>query len=68
MVTRVLADPRHARTLGEASLSPDGTYNGANAIAWLSHVLTGGKGMSPAEVRAIFEREKAKRVAAQQSD
>jgi hypothetical protein len=54
-------DPRHAETLDAASRNPDGTYNGARAISWLSHVLTSGKGMSPDEVQAIWEREKAKR-------
>jgi hypothetical protein len=55
-------DPRQAQTLDEASRNPDGTYNGARAISWLSAVLTGGKGMSEQEVRAIWDRERAKRV------
>jgi hypothetical protein len=55
-------DPRKARTLDEACLNPDGkTYNGARALSWLSHVLTGGKGMSEDEVKEVWEREKAKR-------
>jgi hypothetical protein len=58
------SDPRDAETLDEASRNPDGTYNGARAISWLSNVLTGGKGMSEEEVRAIWERETARRRSA----
>jgi hypothetical protein len=63
-MTDTTIDPRKARTLDEASLNPDGTYNGARAISWLSHALTGGRGMSAEEVQAIWEREKAKRRSA----
>ncbi len=58
-----MADPRRARTLDEAARNPDGTYNGANALSWLSEVLNPGKGMTPAEVQAEFEA--AKRRAAE---
>jgi hypothetical protein len=61
-------DPRDAETLDEASLNPDGTHNGARAISWLSHALTGGKGLAPEEVQAIWQREKAKRAKQGQPD
>lgn len=59
----MLNDPRKAKTLGEACDNGDGTYNGANALAWLSDVLTGGKGIAPEEVRRIFDAAKAKQHA-----
>lgn len=55
-----MADPRKAETLDEAARNPDGTYNGARALSWLSDVLTGGKGVSEAEVMVMFEDVKAK--------
>jgi hypothetical protein len=55
------SDARKADTLDEAARNPDGTYNGARALSWLSDVLTGGKGMSEDEVRAVFADAKAKR-------
>lgn len=54
-------DPRKAETLDEAAHNPDGTYNGARALSWLSDVLTGGKGVSEDEVQAMFADAKAKR-------
>lgn len=56
-----MSDPRKAKTLGEASLNPDGTYNGLRALSWLSEVLTGGKGLSEEEVTKIAEEVKAKK-------
>lgn len=57
-----MADPRDAKTLGEAALNPDGqTYNGAKALSWLSEVLKPGKGLSESEVSEIWEKAKAKR-------
>ncbi|MBN9079657.1 MAG: hypothetical protein BGN87_18405 [Rhizobiales bacterium 65-79] len=56
-----MTDARKANTLDEASCNPDGTYNGARALSWLSDVLTGGKGMSEGEVREMFADAKAKR-------
>lgn len=56
-------DPRQAKTLGEAALNPDGTFNGARALSWLSHALTGGRGLSDEDVRRLFEDVKAKRAA-----
>lgn len=53
-------DPRRAETLDEAARNPDGTYHGARALSWLSEALTPGKGMSEAEVQAIWNDEKAK--------
>lgn len=58
-----MADPRDAKTLGEAARNPDGTYNGAKALSWLSEVLTPGKGLSEDEVKGIWEEAKAKRKA-----
>jgi hypothetical protein len=55
-------DPRTADTLDEAARNPDGTYNGARALSWLSDVLTGGKGVSEDEVRTMFADAKAKRA------
>lgn len=55
-------DPRQAKTLEEAALNPDGTYNGLRALSWLSDVLTGGKGLSEVEVAAIAEDVKMRRV------
>jgi hypothetical protein len=54
----VVSDPRKAKTLDEAALNPDGTYNGLRALSWLSDVLTGGKGLSEQEVTEIAEKVK----------
>lgn len=54
-------DPRKAKTLDEASLNPDGTYNGLRALSWLSDVLTGGNGLSEEEVSKVAEEVKAKK-------
>ena len=48
-----MTDPRKAKTLGEAAMNPDGTYNGLRALSWLSDILTGGKGLSEEEVAEI---------------
>jgi hypothetical protein len=32
-------DPRKAESLEAAAKNPDGTFNGARALAWLSEVL-----------------------------
>lgn len=56
-------DPRKADTLDEAARNPDGTYNGARALSWLSDVLTGGNGVSEDQVQAMFDDAKAKREA-----
>jgi hypothetical protein len=55
-------NPRKAETLDEAARNPDGTYNGARALSWLSDILTGGKGMTEDEVRQMFADAKAKRA------
>lgn len=55
-----MADPRKANTLGEAALNPDGTYNGARALSWLSDVLSPGRGMTVEQVQEMFEEAKAK--------
>lgn len=49
-------DPRQAKTLDEACRNPNGTYNGHRLLAWLSEVLSPGKGMSEQEVREMFEQ------------
>ena len=56
-----MSDPRKAKTLGEAALNPDGTYNGIRALSWLSDVMTGGKGLSEEDVAKIAEEVKAKK-------
>lgn len=57
-----MTDPRKADTIDEASRNPDGTYDGARALSWLSDVLTGGKGMTEDEVRRTFADAKARRA------
>lgn len=57
-----MTDPRNANTLDEAARSPDGTYDGARALSWLSGVLTGGKGVPEAEIRQMFADAKARRA------
>jgi hypothetical protein len=59
-----MADPRKARTLDEASLNPNGTYNGARALAWLSEVLHPGHGISAEEVKQMWEEARAKKLSA----
>ena len=58
----VITDPRKANTLDEAARNPDGTYNGARALSWLSDVLTGGKGVPEGEIEQMFADAKAKRA------
>lgn len=50
-----MSDPRNASTLGDAARNPDGTYNGANALAWLSEVFHPGKGLSADEISSIWQ-------------
>ncbi len=50
-----MTDPRKAKSLGEAALNPDGTYNGIRALSWLSAALYPGAGLSEDEVRQIAE-------------
>ena len=59
-----MTDPRKANTLDEACANGDGTYNGFRLLSWLSEVTSTGRGLSEAEVRALYEqkhREKGKR-------
>jgi hypothetical protein len=58
-----MTDPRKAKTLGEAAQNPDGTYNGAKALSWLSEALFPGKGISEQEVMAEWEKAKARKAA-----
>lgn len=57
-----MTDPRKAKTLGEAALNPDGSYNGLRALSWLSEVLRPGKGIPVEEVAEIAEKVKAERA------
>jgi hypothetical protein len=56
-----VSDPRKAKTLGEAAINPDGTYNAIRALSWLSDVMTGGKGLSEEEVSKIAADVRAKK-------
>lgn len=56
-----MSDPRKAPDLDAASKNPDGTYNGAKALSWLSEVLCPGKGLPEAEIVAMWEEAKRKR-------
>ena len=51
-------DPRRAKTLEEAARNPDGTYNGARALSWLSEALCPGRGISEAEVMKMWDDKK----------
>ena len=55
------SDPRKAKTLGEAAMNPDGTYNAIKALSWLSDVLNPGKGLPVEEVQKIADDVIAKR-------
>lgn len=50
-----MTDPRKAKSLGEAALNPDGSWNGVRALSWLSEALHPGAGISEDEVRQIAE-------------
>lgn len=56
-----MSDPRKANTLGEAAQNPDGTFNGARALSWLSEVLAPGKGVPEEEVQAMWDEAKERR-------
>lgn len=53
-----MADPRKAKSLGEAAKNPDGTYDGRKALSWLSEVLHPGQGVSVEAIQAELERQK----------
>ncbi|GAB6036133.1 hypothetical protein JCM15519_06920 [Fundidesulfovibrio butyratiphilus] len=55
----MIHDPRKAATLEEAARNPDGTYNGARALAWLSEALSPGQGLSEQEVRKLWDEAQA---------
>jgi hypothetical protein len=62
-----MSDPRKARTVNDACANGDGTYNGFRPLSWLSEVTAPGRGLSEADVRALYEqkhREKGKRPCA----
>lgn len=56
-----MGDPRKAKTLGEAAMNPDGTYNAIKALSWLSEALRPGNGLPEDEVRKIADEAIAKR-------
>ena len=55
-----MTDPRGAKTLGEAAMNADGTFDGARALSWLSEALNPGKGASETDVRRIWDEAQAK--------
>lgn len=56
-----MPDPRKAHTLQEAAQNPDGTFNGAKALSWLSEVMNPGRGLSEGEVQKMWDEAKARR-------
>ena len=58
-----MTDPRKAKSLEDAGLNPDGTFNGIRALSWLSGALYPSGGLSEDEVRQIAEEVKAKQQA-----
>lgn len=54
-------DPRTAPTLGAAAKNPDGTWNGAKALSWLSEALRPGKGVPVEEVEQMWREIKEKK-------
>lgn len=59
-----MADPRQAKTMGEAARNQDGTYNGFRALSWMSAALSkSGKGLSEEEVKAMFAEAVARKKA-----
>ncbi|QCG97367.1 hypothetical protein E6C67_26710 [Azospirillum sp. TSA2s] len=57
---KAMTDPRGAKTLGEAAMNADGSFNGARALSWLSEALNPGKGASEADVQRIWDETQAK--------
>ena len=55
-------DPRRAKTLGEAAENPDGTFNGARMLSWLSEALNPGKCASEREVLDAWDEIKARKA------
>lgn len=60
MGDKAMTDPREAKTLGEAAMNADGSFNGARALSWMSEVLNPGKGASVADVQRIWDEAQAK--------
>lgn len=56
-------DPRKAKTLDEAAKNPDGSYNGARALSWMSEVLNPGKGIPAEEIRNMMAKAIEKKKA-----
>lgn len=53
-----MTDPRKAKSLEDAALNPNGTFNGIRALSWLSGALYPGGGLSEDEVRQIADEVK----------
>ncbi len=49
-----MSDPRKAKTLEEAAMNADGTYDGARLISWISETLYPGNGVSEERVKQIW--------------
>ena len=63
-----MTDPRDAPDLDQASRNPDGTYDGAKALSWLSNVLTSRQGLTVDEIREAWEDAKARHQELGQQD
>ena len=50
-----MSDPRSAPSLEEAAKNPDGTWNGARALSWLSEALNPGKGRPVEDIEAVWK-------------
>lgn len=48
-------DCRKCKSLTDAAQNPDGTWNGARALSWLSEAVSPGHGISEAEVNRMFK-------------
>ena len=57
-----MSGPRKAKTLGEAAMNPDGTYNALKALSWLSEAIGPGAGLPEEEVRKIADKVIAERA------
>ena len=51
-----------APTLDDAAKNPDGTYNGAKALSWMSEALHPGNGVPVAEVQGMWDGLKAEKM------
>ena len=49
------SDPRKAASLEEAAKNPDGTFDGARALSWLSEALNPGRGVPVEDVDDLWK-------------